>query len=328
MKSRTTRRLGFTLVEILMTMTLSATVGLIVIQIIQQILFMTTKSSNYTLAWERGQNVLSILDPRISHVAFGIPYERVGDLFQKSFGGVPGKNDGPPPSKWSDRGPVQIWRGKTLDSPSLWDLAPETDGVHRGRGLAVLYAVPSALTVKLAENIPLPMDAGVTVTIKLTPKENLERIGDRLPTTAKNDMRSWVTFPLTGLPLYTSKYSNSNLTMRIPEGSGLSSTLYPYDELHYLRAERFQVKDSTLYSEELYTSWTTLEPLLEGVLEMWFEWMPSERRVEAWILATGGGVSFGKSSRPEEWPTTAPWRAEFEQHDMVVVRKSWLLENL
>jgi hypothetical protein len=321
------RRFGFTLVEILMTATLGATVGLVVTQTVQQVLLMARKSSSHTLAWERGQNVLSILDPRVSHAALGIPYERAGGLFQRSFGGTPGKNDGPPPSQWSDRGPVQIWRERSPNDSTLY-LATETDGVFRGRGLAVLYAIPSSLSAKLAKNKPLPMEAGFPVTVALAPKENLSNIGDRLPVTAKNDLRSWVTFPLTGLPLYASKYSNGNLTMRIPEGSDLSSMLFPYDELHYLRAERFQVRNDSLYSEDLHTTWTNLEPRLEGVLAMWFEWTPSERRLEAWVLTTGGGVSSRKSIRPKEWPVEASWRAAFEEQEVAVVRKSWRLENL
>jgi hypothetical protein len=324
-------RSGLTLVEVLIAALLGATVGLLVTQTTRQILLMSTRISHRTLAWERGQNVLSILEPRVLHAAFGISYERTGTLFQRSFGGVSGSG-GPPPSQWTDRGPLQIWRGQSRDSDSLWDLAPEIEGVHRGRGLAVLYAIPSALSAKLTGNKPLPVNAEDKnpTTIELIPKENLGRMEDRLPTKAKNDLRSWVIFPLTQLPLYASDYSNGKLKVRIPEKSGLSSTLYPYDELHYLRAERFQVKSASLQSENLQTSWrdTDLESRVEGVLEMWFEWTPSKHRLEVWILTTGGGVSFGKPDRPKDWPAEAPWRSEFQQHDLTVVRKSWFLENL
>jgi hypothetical protein len=209
-------------------------------------------------------------------------------------------------------------------------LAPEIGGVRRGRGLALLYAVPSALSAKLAGNKPLSLSAGTPVEIRLIPKGNLERIADRLPTTRKKDLRSWVAFPLTQLPLYASGYSDGYLDVRIPEDSGLSSTLYPYDELHYLRVERFQVKSDNLYSEALHdeAKWTDSEPLVEGVLEMWFEWTPSKRRLEVWVLTAGGGASFGKSPRPEEWPPEAPWRSDFEQYDLTVVRQLWSLENI
>jgi hypothetical protein len=174
-------------------------------------------------------------------------------------------------------------------------------------------------------------DDKTSVTIELIPKNNLKNITDRLPTTNKQDLKSWVTFPLTKLPLHVCGYTDGNLTVCVPKGS-LSSTIYPYDELHYLRVERFQTRSDGLNSEELKassnTAWMNPEALVEGVLEMWFEWTPSEHRLEVWILASGGDASFGKSSRPLEWPAEAPWRSEFEQHDLAVVRQSWLLRNI
>jgi hypothetical protein len=131
-----------------------------------------------------------------------------------------------------------------------------------------------------------------------------------------------------GFPVYASEYRNGELTIRLAEGSDLSATLRPYDEMHYLRAERFQVKDDSLCSEELHAFWTGAEPRVEGVLEMWFQWTPSKSRLEAWILTTGGRASSGKTPRPEEWPAEASWSANFELHDVAVLRGSWILKNL
>ncbi|MDR1623286.1 MAG: prepilin-type N-terminal cleavage/methylation domain-containing protein [Synergistaceae bacterium] len=324
------RRRGFSLVELMIALVLGATVGVVVSQTTRNILLLTTRASNNALAWERGQSVLSIIEPRALHAGFGVTYERVGSLFQRSFGGVAGRNDWPPPGGWSDRGPIQVWIGFPSGPQGLWKLAPEVEGVFRGQGLAVLYAVPSALKAKLDGNKPLSMSAGVPATIKLTPSENLdsERMKERLPTTDKRDLRSWVTFPLMEFPVYASLYEKGSLTIRLAEGSGLSATLRPYDEMHYLRGERFQAKNDGLQSEELRTSWTSAEHRVEGVLEMWFQWTPSKSLLEAWVLTTGGEASFGRASRPREWPTEAPWRAEFESRDLAVVRGSWILKNL
>jgi hypothetical protein len=98
--------------------------------------------------------------------------------------------------------------------------------------------------------------------------------------------------------------------------------------MHYLRGERFQVKNGSLQSEELHTSWVATGERVEGVLEMWFQWTPSKSLLEAWILTTGGNASFGRASRPKEWPADASWRSEFELHDLAVVRGSWILKNL
>ena len=286
----------------------------------------TTRMSNRALAWERGQYVLSILEPRVLHAGFGVTCEGAVNALQRSFGG--GTGGGPPPADWWDRGPVQIWRGLSGGRATLWGLAPETDGVFRGRGLAVLYAVPSGLKAKLVENKPVPMEPGVPVTVELVPPENLQNMKDRLPTTVKKDLRSWVTFPLMGFPVYASDRLGGELTIRLAEGSSLFASLRPYDEMHYLRAERFQVKNGDLQSEELHASLVGAESRVEGVLEMWFQWTPSKNLLEAWVLAAGGTAAFGKTSRPEEWPAEAPWTAEFESYDVTVVEGSWILRNL
>jgi hypothetical protein len=293
----------------------------------RQILLVTTRLANRSLAWERGQHVLSILAPRVLHAGLGLTWERVGDVFRRSFGGA--DSTPPPPGTWPDRGPLQIWEGY----PSLWNLAAETGGVVQGRGLAVLYAVPSALKAKLPGKAPLSMDAGTDVTIELVPRENLNEVPSRFPNVPvppKNDLRSWVTFPLMELqlPVYVSRYSAGELKIQLAENSGLSSVLRPYDEMHYLRAERFQVQNNNLMSEELKTRWTDLETRVDGVLEMWFEWIPSKKLLTAWVLTAGGPASLGKSSRPKEWPSGALWRSEFELHDLVVVQDSWILRNL
>jgi hypothetical protein len=275
------------------------------------------------LAQERGWAVLSILEPRVLHAGLGIPWSTAG-AFQLSFGGSAAGS--PPPAAWS-RGPLQIWEGY----PSLWNPAPETDGVYRGRGLSVLYAVPSALKAKPEYGDPVEMTAEIPVTVELVPPENRDRITDRLPAALyRNDLRSWVVFPLMRLPVYASSYSGGNLTIRpaadsadLPEFFG---ALRFYDEMHYLRAERFQVQYGRLYSQELTTSWAAMEERLEGVLEMWFEWTPSKRLLEAWILTAGGESS--ENGRPGEWPKEAPWRAEFDGLELAVTRGSWILRNM
>ena len=313
------KRCGFTLIEVLIATLLSAVAVLVTLMVTRQAVVVMKRMASRALAWERGQNALSIIEPRVLHAALGITYERAGNVFSRSFG-----NDmnSPPPAQWTDRGPLQVWEGY----PALLKLAPDVGGVIRGRGLAVLYAIPGALRASLSEDVPVPLSEGESVRFELIPREELSGISTRLPTAARNDLRSWVTFPLMGLPVYAT-YSTGELTIRMADGSGLSATLYPYDEMHYLRAERFFIQNEVMYSEELRTAWTYLETRLEGVLEMWFEWSPSKRLLEAWVLTTGGSAST-ITARPKEWPPEAPWRASFGLHDVAVVKGSWLLRNM
>jgi hypothetical protein len=292
--------------------------GTVVVQAASYFISIERRILRDALARERGRNVLSILEPRVLHAGLGLTWRRAGDTFRRSFGG--NAADAPPPGRWP-RGPLQIWEGY----PSLLKPvpAPEPDGVYRGRGVSILYAVPSALKAKPENNGPVEMTEGVPVTVELVPSGNPEAVDEDLP---MRDLRRWVTFPLTRLPVYAGGYTNGKLTIRLADGSGLSAVLRPYDEMHYLRAERFQTQDGRLFSQELTAEWTNLEDRQEGVLEMWFEWTPSKRLLEAWILTAGGESPEG--GRPGEWPKEAPWRAEFERLGLAVTRGSWILRGM
>lgn len=315
------RHRGFTLVELLITSLLGAVAVLVVLGIARQSTMVMERIATRTLAWERGQNALSIIEPRAIHAAFGITFQQTGDVFRRSFG----RNNvsSPPPARWTDRGPVQIWDG----FPSLFNLAPNQGGVFRGRGIALLYAIPSALRAYIADNTPIALNEGQSANVRLIPSPAPGYISNRLSTHAKNDLRSWVTFPLMRIPVHAA-YAGGSITVSMAEASGLSATIYPFDEMHYLRASRFYAQNEIMFSEELRTAWTHVEARLEGVLEMWFEWTPSKNLLEAWILTTGGGISSGRSTRPADWPLEAPWRASFERHSVLVTRGAWILRNM
>jgi len=316
------KKRGFTLVELLITSLLGSVAVLVTIMAATHATQLIERLSTRSLAWERGQNVLSIIEPRALHAALGLTSHHTGDVFRRSFGGSVAAS--PPPARWVDRGPLQIWDG----FPSLFNLASNDRGVFRGRGIALLYAVPSALKAYMADDTPVELSQGQTAQIRLFPNtRDAGGITSGLPTNARNDLRSWVTFPLMRLPVHA-RYAGGVLTVSMAEGSGLSATLYPYDEMHYLRGSRFFAQNEIMYSEDLRTAWTNVEPRLEGVLEMWFEWTPSKNLLEAWILTTGGRLSSGRTSRPSDWPLEAPWRVSFEQHNVVVTRGTWFLRNM
>jgi len=316
------RRKGFTLTELLITSLLGAVVVLVTLGIAMQSTMLAERIASRTLAWERGQNALSIIEPRALHASFGITFSQTGDVFRRSFG----RNDinSPPPARWTDRGPLQIWSG----FPSLFNIAPNEGGVFRGRGIALLYAIPSARRVYIADNTPIVLNEGQSTNVRLIPSSSeLGTTPSRLTGHTRNDLRSWVTFPLMRLPVHA-VYSASSVTVSMAEASGLSAVLYPYDEMHYLRASRFFAQNEAMFSEELRTAWTHIENRLEGVLEMWFEWTPSKNLLEAWILTTGGRISSGRSARPAGWPLEAPWRTSFEYHSVLVTRGAWFLRNM
>ncbi len=313
----TDRRSGFTLVEILTAVALASAVWILLLSMFHHLTLLTIRSSNLMLAEERGRYALSVLEPRVLHASFGVLWESGSDRFQRSFGGK--SSSFPPPALWL-RGPLQIWQGLKPVS--------EIDGVSKGRALVVLYAVPSTFRAYIDHNRAISLSEGDPATIDLISPESPEIIRDRLNVGMERDLWSWVTFPCMKLPVHVVARSGARITVRLAEKSDLNATLMPYDEMHYLRGERFQVENETLYSESLRTAWVSSQPRVDGILEMWFNWVPSERLLDVWVLASGGPAAFGGSGRPATWPAEAPWRKSFERHDMKVLRASWLVRNL
>jgi Tfp pilus assembly protein PilW len=67
-------------VEFLIGILLGATVSIVTIQTIRWIPLTETRLANRALAWERGRNVLSILEPRVTRAALGLTFQQVGNV--------------------------------------------------------------------------------------------------------------------------------------------------------------------------------------------------------------------------------------------------------
>ncbi|GHS88251.1 hypothetical protein AGMMS49957_09430 [Synergistales bacterium] len=306
MKTKIRARSGFTFVEVLLSLILGGVLSVAVVEAAATVVRLETRMANRSLALERGWNVLSVLEPRALHAALGLTASyRDGDS--------------PLPGRWA-HGPLYIWRD------ALFPADEDGDGVFRGRGLSVLYSIPSGLRADLHAIKEIENNLYISLL------GDASQLDDRLPVNTASDIRSWTVFPLSGRPVSISNHSvaaghsSSWLTIRLT-GVQPPIQLYPYDELHYLRAARFFAENAGLYAETFTTAWKSQGEMLEGVLEMWFEWTPSKRRLEVWILTTGGESSV-KNSRPSEWPASAPWKADFERQDMAVTFGSWILKNL
>ncbi|GHS93253.1 hypothetical protein AGMMS50276_03200 [Synergistales bacterium] len=312
------RRFGFTLIEVLLTLILGGALSVAVIETLSTIIRLDARMANRSLALERGWYVLSVLEPRALHASLGLTFSPSDSLFQRSFGG--GTGTFPPPGGlgW-EHGPLRIWRD------NLHSADEDDDGVFRGRGFSVLYSVPSGLRADIPAVIELS-DGLLDVEVR----GDASQLDVRLPATSKKDIRSWAVFPLSRLPVHISSHiaGSHSSSLKIQLASAMSTYIYPYDELHYLRGERFFAENAQLYAQTLTTAWQSQgEAMLEGVLEMWFEWTPSLHRLEAWILTTGG-QSGVKTPRHSDWPAAAPWKADFERQDTAVVFGSWILKNL
>lgn len=314
---------GFTLVEVLTALIVGAILGAALLEAWRWLSHSSERVSRTLLARDRGERVLSFLEPRVLHAGLGLSSCRADGVLRRAFGyGSPGA---PMIASWPDHvRPLQIYKEFSGSWP---DPAVNEGGVYRGGSLCLLYAVPSGVILK--------NEGGGSVTLE--PGERLRGtvVSGSLSGAVSvaglfHDLRSWFSLPLTGYPLFWEGGTPSKPVLKLADGVVGPVVAPPVNELYLLRGERFFVMNGTLYFQELRGSWypPLFQPRENGVLALWCEWRPALRTLDLWVLASGGPAVFAPSARPSSWPVEAPWKKAFEEHEVFVSRGSWRAENL
>lgn len=316
-------RRGFSLVEVLLAMALGAALGAAILSAGRWLYLSSERASRLLLARERGERVLSFLEPRVLHAGLGLSSCRSDGALRRAFGH--GSSGAPLLASWPARArPLQVYR----ESSGTWpDPAGNEGGVYRGSGLCLLYAIPSGVVLESPGGGAVSLDPGDGVRCSVlsgNPDGAIAAVG------RFRDLRSWFALPLTGYPFYLSGRSGTELSLKLPDGAAASVELPPLNELFLLRCERFRVMNDTLYFQELREQWhpPAFQPREDGVLALWVEWRPALKCLDLWVLASGGAAVFGPVPRPLSWPGEAPWKKAFERHELHVARASWRAENL
>lgn len=314
---------GFSLIEVLVALTVGAVLGAVLIATMRWVFLSSERVSRLLLARDRGERVLSYLEPRVLHTGLGLSSCRSPGLLRRAFGY--GITKAPVIASWPDRArPLQVYK----ESGGIWpNPADDEGGVYRGSGLCLLYAVPSGVFLK--------NEGGGSVTLE--PGERLRGTvvwgslsGAVSVVGVFHDLRSWFSLPLTGYPLFWEGGTPSKPILKLANGVVGPVVVPPVNELYLLRGERFRVMNDTLYFQELWGAWhpPSFQPREDGVLSLWIEWRPALQCLDLWVLTSGGAAVFGPAPRPSSWPAEAPWKKEFERHEVYVSRASWRVENL
>ena len=322
----TGRGRGFLLVEVLTALVVGSVVGAIVLAAGRWFVLSSERVSRLLLARDRGERVLSYLEPRVLHAGLGLSSCRTGSLLRRAFGY--GSSGAPLVATWTDRSrPLQVY--KTLGGASP-EPAGDEGGVFRGSGLCLLYAVPSGIVLGTAGGGPVSLDPGEGARFSVL-SGSLGDWGSTASAVGRSrDLRSWVSLPLTGYPFFIEGHSGAEVSLELAAGVPGPVEVPPINDLFLMRGERFGVINGTLCFQELRTAWYPpyFQPLEDGVLALWFEWRPALKCLDLWVLTSGGPAVFGPASRPPSWPVEAPWRAAFSRHELHVSRASWRAENL
>nr|WP_315102834.1 hypothetical protein [uncultured Fretibacterium sp.] len=322
----TGRGRGFLLVEVLTALVVGSVVGAIVLAAGRWFVLSSERVSRLLLARDRGERVLSYLEPRVLHAGLGLSSCRTGSLLRRAFGY--GSSGAPLVATWTDRSrPLQVY--KTLGGASP-EPAGDEGGVFRGSGLCLLYAVPSGIVLGTAGGGPVSLDPGEGARFSVL-SGSLGDWGSTASAVGRSrDLRSWVSLPLTGYPFFIEGHSGAEVSLELAAGVPGPVEVPPINDLFLMRGERFGVINGTLCFQELRTAWYPpyFQPLEDGVLALWFEWRPALKCLDLWVLTSGGPAVFGPVPRPPSWPGEAPWRSVFSRHELHVSRASWRAENL
>ena len=314
-------RCGFTLIEVLLALVLLAFIGIILLAWQRWLLLTEAKTSRWLLARDRGQRVLSFLEPRVAHCGLGFSACSGMGALQSAFGR--GVANAPHIAGWNE----SVRSLRVHNEGASWPSASDEGGVYRGTRLSLLYARPSRVIVRTRSGLPAVILPGQAA--------NFDIIAGSLSASGFEsgkfvDLRSWCALPLAGLPFFLSSALGNSLSLTLAAPLEGAVLIPPVHELYLLRCERFCVVNNIFCFQSLESAWYPPDfyPREEGILALWFEWRPALKCLDAWVLASGGAAAFGTASRPASWPQDAPWEKEFARHELYVARASWKVENL
>ena len=314
---------GFTLIEILVGLVLSGILSLILINALRWVMLTGQKASRLLLARERGERVISFIEQRIRHCAFGLGACKTRELFQKALGR--GTDKALSPIAQVDQWPLIIYKNAAFNP------AVNNNGVFKGSAFAVIYVQEAGLDIKIT-NPDLKI---------LSPGQRAEydkMHGDSNASGLKSskeyqDIRSWCVMPSIGVPLHIDSFTVSGkLRLTLAASWPENINLTPASNLYKLMAERFFAIYNIFRFQRMQNTWNDLAsqgfPREQGVLALYCEWRPASKIFDLYILSSGGKAVFNKSARPSDWPLDADWQSEFEQHELCVSKASWRIENL
>lgn len=286
---------AFTLTELLIVAVIVAIVGGAGVSLLYAFLQHEELVKDTTVAHQRGETVMAVLEKPLLHAGLGVPDDKAG--FQSAFK-IGGYSLYPEVASWD--GPVSV---KNISS------------IER---LRVVYVV---LTYCAAEE-SCDVTSGDPVEVSFEgelPSGQILAGGGNI-----RNLKSWVAFPASKLPFFVEGivvYSN-----KIRFRASGHVFIAQYDRLCLVRAIEVYAYSGFFYVEDVTTG-SGRQPVVEGIASAKFEY-DNDKGTLAVTLLCRGAKRYDREVTTENPPL---WEGEISDEDrhyrLIAMRKIWRVRN-
>lgn len=298
---------AFTLVEVLMALLITSIIGGAAVSLLYTYLKNYEQSSEYTTALQRGQMVLSMLQPVVLSGAFSVPWEDdfvdlASYLDVRPLGAVPMKE------------PLEI----------------HDNGGMKSGDLRLFYALPSNLGCSTSIE-----DISTAFSVPLFPSSyTLNDLKSLLGSAYKNrgdTVERWVIFPSAQIPLKTSQLP-IGMSVSSRGSHGVGGRISQGDRMFILRHLRAYVgrqPGQAIPSLFISDNGNPAMPQVLGVRRLFFDWNPSTRNLRVWVLSQGDGAFPEPISQDVQWPAGSGYALTSDdlRFYLAVSTADWRLRN-
>nr|WP_321503408.1 prepilin-type N-terminal cleavage/methylation domain-containing protein [uncultured Dethiosulfovibrio sp.] len=279
-KTGSKRRKAFTLVEVLIALLITSVIGGSTVSLLYTYLKNYEQSSEYTTALQRGQMVLSILQPVVLNGAFSMPW---GDEFAdlSPYLGVPSMKE-----------PLEVYDKGSMKSGDL----------------SVFYALPSKIGSSVAvEDISVPFSIPL-FPVGYTLSDLNSFLSSAYMTPGETSGLRWVLFPSAQIPLKTSQLPvDMSVTFNGSPG-GVGGRISQGDRMFILRHLRAYIgiqPGQSIPSLFISDNGNPPMPQVLGIRRIFFDWNPSSSNLRVWVLSQGDGLFPSPISQDVQWPSNS-----------------------
>lgn len=328
------RSKAFILVEILTSMALQAGFIIVLCTSFYLMLSFYTRTQQTLTARQKGEKVIAYVDARIRNVGLGLHACSNSSEVRNGF------DSGLRTALWGTQNltlPVAVTSGN-------WNYKAPSGGKFTGNRLTLLYPQrPLDNKTFIIRTMQSPDNSGINISIDIT--QTSRTIGfvtgsggtddynasEFSPATSSRSlyMNSYTVMAGAGRPICISRIPDNNGAFNINLLNGYSVTVYPGDELLYLKCERMYVEGQNFKfqrSENDAARWTNAYSNEDGILDIYFELDTNNRILDMYVLASGGYNDSGDTQKPAIWKGT--WTSDYANYIVYVSRASWKLSNI